>query len=220
PGSILSSPAGDLLNISSWNATPTLQPGETYQVDSVLSNPTVEGMRAAGTEYPQWITEKYLQLPENFSPRIQALAQEITAQAETPYDKATAITNYLRDNIEYTAIIPEPPRFDDPLEWILFDYKKAYCVYYATSEVLMLRSLGIPTRMVAGFSQGTGSAGENEDGRVDSFLISTYTVRKKNAHAWPEVYFPGIGWVEFEPTANQVPLDRPLSLRELDENDL
>jgi transglutaminase-like putative cysteine protease len=222
PGSVLASQADNFLNISSWNATPALQPGETYQVDAILSNPTIEGLRAAGTEYPQWVTDRYLQLPDNFSPRIQALAQEVTTQAETPYDKATAITQYLRDNIEYAPSIPKPPALTNTLEWILFDYKKGYCVYYATSEVLMLRSLGIPARMAVGFAQGSGTTGEEgeQGGEVVDFSISSFTVRKKNAHAWPEVYFPGIGWVEFEPTSNQPELSRPLTPRDPGDIDL
>ena len=213
PGSFLGSQADKALNITSWNATPSLLPGETYQVEAVLTNPTIEVLRAAGSQYPQWVTDKYLQMPEKFSPRIQALAQEITAQAETPYDKALAITSYLRENIEYAPIIPDAPRNADSLEWVLFEYKKGYCVYYATSEVLMLRSVGIPARMAVGFAQGTGSSRNGINADVEDVTINTFTVRKNNAHAWPEVYFPGVGWVEFEPTGNQAPLDRPLALR-------
>ena len=222
PGSFLASPADSFLDISSWNATPTLQPGETYQVDTFINNPNIEGLRAAGTEYPQWVTERYLQLPDNFSQRIQDLAQEVTAQAETPYDKATAITQYLRDNIEYSPSVPKAPARSDQLEWIIFDYKKGYCVYYASSEVLMLRSLGIPARMAVGFAQGFGNTAEEgeQGGAVEDFTISSFTVRKKNAHAWPEVYFPGIGWVEFEPTSNQPELSRPLAPRDPGDLDL
>ena len=217
PGSILASQADKALNINSWNATPALLPGETYQVDAVVKNPNIEELRAAGTQYPQWVIDEYLQLPENFSPRIKALAAEITAKSETPYDKTFAITTYLRDNIEYASTIPNAPRNTDSLEWILFQYKKGYCVYYATSEVLMLRSIGIPARMAVGFAQGTGTSSTSNTARnqvLEEDIITTYTVRKNNAHAWPEVYFPNVGWVEFEPTGNQAPLDRPLAPRE------
>jgi len=178
---------------------PALLAGERYQVDAILSNPNIGQLREAGQDYPQWVADKYLQLPDNFSPRIRQLAADITAPSETPYDKAFAITRYLRDNLEYTPTIEKTPRNKDTLEWILFESKQAYCVYYASSEVLMLRSLGIPARMAVGFAQGERSA-EN-----------TFTVRRFHAHAWPEVYFPDIGWVEFEPTANQTPLSRPLA---------
>ena len=176
-----------------------------------MSNPNITQLREAGTDYPAWVTERYLQLPEDFSPRIRDLATEITAEAETPYDKAGAITRYLRDNIEYAETIPAAPRNADVLEWVLFENKQGYCVYYATAQILMLRSLGIPARMAVGFAQGEGIAGGDNLAPEEELAPGTFTVRKKNAHAWPEVYFPGIGWVEFEPTGNQDPLTRPVA---------
>jgi transglutaminase-like putative cysteine protease len=214
-GSILTSPADGGNDIFSWTASPSLLPGETYQMEAMLSNPTIQQLRGAGTDYPEWITNKYLQLPADFSPPIKELAAEITAEAETPYDKAVAITNYLRQNIEYADLLPTAPARKDTLEWILFEYKKAYCVYYATSEILMLRSLGIPARMAVGFTQGTGFS-DKEDVIQDDRAAIRFLVREKNAHAWPEVYFPGIGWVEFEPTGNQAPLDRPAERQNAD----
>src|SRR5687767_11533052 len=82
------------------------------------------------------------------------------------------------------------------LEWFLFNWKSGYCNYYASAEVLMLRSLGIPARLAVGYAQGE----ENDDG--------TFTVYERDAHAWPQVYFPAIGWVDFEPTASQPPIER------------
>jgi len=181
-----------------------LHSGETYQVDALIHNPHIEELRAAGSEYPQWITEQYLQLPTDFSPRIQALAVEITAEQETSYDKTVAITRYLREHIEYSDTLPVAPQRADLLEWVLFEYKKGYCVYYATAEVMMLRSIGIPARIAVGFTQGE----EVNVGEIEEVSL-TYRVLKKNAHAWPEVYFPEIGWVEFEPTGNQTELQRP-----------
>jgi transglutaminase-like putative cysteine protease len=205
PGVTFTVPAHEGKDIIAWHAFPALRGGESYQLDAILSNPNQEQLEQAGTDYPTWVTEKYLQLPNEFSPRIQELAREITRAAVTPYEKTVLVTNYLRDNIAYAETISEAPRNRDALEWILFDYKQAYCLYYASAEVLMLRSLGVPARMAAGFAQG------ERDG-------NTYTVRRFNAHAWPEVYFPGIGWVEFEPTAGQAPLNRPLPPQELDPN--
>lgn len=202
-------PAGGRTEVISWYAAPALRGGEVYRVDSVLINPNAQQLRDAGEYYPAWVTEKYLQLPSNFSPRIAALAAEITARAEPPYDKALAITRYLRDNIEYVDALPPPPPRRDPLEWMLFENRQAYCVYYASAEVLMLRSLGIPARLAVGFAQG--------EARISEETGAEYIVRKKDAHAWPEVYFPGIGWVEFEPTASQPPLSRPLPPRQPNE---
>ena len=197
PGVTFTLPADQGKDIVAWHAFPSLKGGETYQLDAILNNPNQQQLQEAGTDYPTWVTEKYLQLPENFSPRIQDLARVVTAGAATPYEKAAAITNYLRENIQYSETIDEPPRNKDLLEWILFEYKQAYCLYYASADVLMLRSVGVPARMAVGFTQG------ERDG-------TTYTVRRFNAHAWPEVYFPNVGWVEFEPTAGQAPLNRPL----------
>ena len=206
PGLTFTQPGATGNDVVAWHAYPWLKAGETYEVDVLLANPNLQQLRDAGTAYPEWVTNKYLQLPKTFSPRIKELAQDITADAETPYDKANVITRYLRQNIEYSATLPNPPRNADRLEWFLFDTKKGFCVYYASSEVTMLRSLGIPARVAVGFAQG--------DAEED-----TYTVRRLNAHAWPEVYFPGIGWVEFEPTASQPVLSRPLPPRDPNEID-
>lgn len=197
PGVTFAVPADVGKDVVAWHAYPALRGGETYQLDAILSNPNRQQLQEAGTDYPEWVRQKYLQLPQDFSPRIQDLAKEITAGAQTPYEKANLITRYLRENIVYSQTIPEPPRNKNSLEWVLFDFKQAYCVYYASADILMLRSVGVPARMAVGFAQG-----EREG--------NTYVVRRLNSHAWPEVYFPGVGWVEFEPTAGQDPLDRPL----------
>ncbi len=201
-GAIRTLPADGGSEIISWYANPSLLGGETYQVDAVLDNPDIGQLRGAGQDYPAWVVNRYLQIPDDLSPRIVELAEEITAAYNTPYDKASAITRYLRENIEYADTLPQAPRNRDPLEWMLFENKQAYCVYYASAEILMLRSLGIPARMAVGFAEGERDGEEN-----------LYVVRQKNAHAWPEVYFPGVGWVEFEPTGNQPVLSRPLPPR-------
>ena len=186
-------------DLFAWLADTQLAPGEQYQFRASVADPSIQELQTAGTEYPQWVTEKYLQLPENFSPRIRELASEITVDLETPYDKAAAITSYLRREIEYVNPLPQPlPEGEDPLDWVLFDLKQGFCNYYASAEVLMLRSVGVPARMAVGFAEGQFDP--------ETFV---YTVRSLDAHAWPEVFFPGIGWIEFEPTGNQAPLVRP-----------
>jgi len=200
PGEIrYSSTGNDTIDIAAWYVEPALLPGEQFQMGAALADPSIQNLQAAGEDYPEWIAERYLQLPDDFSPRIRALAEEITANLETPYDKTAAITAYLRREIKYTNPLPEsPPKNADPLEWILFDLKQGFCNYYASAEVVMLRSIGIPARMAVGFAEG---AFDSED--------NIYLVRNLDTHAWPEVYFPDIGWVEFEPTGNQQPLIRP-----------
>jgi transglutaminase-like putative cysteine protease len=195
---IVTTEAGEQ-DLLAWAAIPRLLAGEQYEVTASLINPSRQQLQEAGTAYPQWVTDRYLQLPEGFSPRISELAERITKELNTPYDKAAAITTYLRREIEYANPLPEtPPEGEDPIEWILFDLKQGFCNYYAAAEVLMLRSIGIPARMAVGFAEGAFDQEAN-----------VYIVRGLNAHAWPEVYFPGIGWVEFEPTGNQEPLSRP-----------
>lgn len=175
--------------------------GESYDMEASLAVPTANQLRDAGIEYPAWVTERYLQLPADFSPQIQELAQTLAGDLSTPYDITVAITSYLRGELQYVDRMPIPPADRDPIEWALFEQKQGFCNYYATAEVLMLRSVDIPARLAVGYSHGER---ESIGGRVQ------YAVRERDAHAWPEVYFPNIGWVEFEPTANQDPLIRPL----------
>lgn len=190
----------ELMDVMAFRASPRLEAGDLYRMGAMMSNPTLAELQDSGQQYPTWVTEKYLQLPGDFSPRIRALALEITADFDTPYDKAAAITNYLRNEIRYTPGISIPPGVDiDPIEYFLFEGKQGFCNYYATAEVLMLRSIGIPARLAVGYAQGE-----------PNIQNSIYTVRERDLHAWPEVYFSGFGWIEFEPTGNQQPLDRPL----------
>ena len=176
---------------------PAVNSGEEYLVHANMSEPTILQLRDAGDTYPDWVSANYLQLPKTLPPEIVALAQQISVQGKTPYDKADAITQYLRRNITYSTTVDNPPPGQDPLYWFLFDSKTGFCNYYASAEVVLLRSVGIPARMVVGFAQGEISS------------PNLYVVRERDEHAWPEVYFPGVGWVEFEPTGNQAPLVRP-----------
>lgn len=171
---------------------PPLEGGDPYIVQAIVPEPSVLAMREAGEDYPDWIKERYLQLPEGFSTRIVDQARQIAGSESTPYDKALAITQYLRRTITYTETVPDPPRNRDPLEWFLFDQRSGFCNYYASSEVMMLRSLGVPARLVAGYAEGTWDP-----------ALKRYNVLSKDSHAWPEVYFPKLGWVAFEPTVSQ-----------------
>ena len=200
PANIISNkiPEEESMDIVVVQASPKLEAGESYHANALIANPTMDELRTSGSEYPAWVTDRYLLLPENFSARIQALAFDITAAQETPYDKAAAITNYLRNEITYETSISFPAGTTDALEYFLFDVKKGFCNYYASAEVLMLRSIGIPARLAVGFAQG-------EANLQNTF----YTVRERDAHAWPEVYFPNYGWIEFEPTGNQDTINRP-----------
>jgi len=190
------------VDIALIRATPPLRTGETYTVRSSLNQATIKDLREAGKNYPEWVLDRYLQIPDSISPRTLKLAQEIAAGKDTPYDIATTITQYLRNNIDYSETVPPLPADQELIDWFLFDIRQGFCNYYATTEIIMLRSLGIPARLSVGYAQGEPI----ED------IPDAYLVRQRDAHAWPEVYFPGIGWVEFEPTVSQPMLVRPLGI--------
>jgi transglutaminase-like putative cysteine protease len=196
------------LDVAGMQAMPMVNAGNTYQVESSIADPTQAEMRAAPTDYPQWIKDHYLQLPTDITPRTRQLAKDLANGLTDPYDIAVAITNYLR-TYTYSDTIDQPPANQEVIDWWLFDYKKGFCQYYATAEVVLLRALGIPARMAVGYAQGLVQS--NKQAGQDKTLetATTYMVRQRDSHAWPEVYFTGIGWVEFEPTASQTPLTWP-----------
>jgi protein-glutamine gamma-glutamyltransferase len=144
-------------------------------------------LRAASTEYPEAIRDTYLQLPV-LDPRIPRLSKGIVARVKTPYDQARSIESYLRSQYKYTLELTGKPG-DDPLAHFLFETRAGHCEYFASAMTIMLRTLGIPSREVNGFLPG-----EFND------LAGDYIVRASDAHSWVEAYFPGSGWVTFDPT--------------------
>ncbi|MGE5223036.1 MAG: DUF4129 domain-containing transglutaminase family protein [Omnitrophica WOR_2 bacterium] len=200
-------------DVVSIQAQPIVNANQTYQVVSSLSTVTEAQLRKAGTDYPQWVSQNYLQLPADITPRTRQLAQQLANGSNNPYDIATAVTNYLR-TYKYSDVVTSPPSNQEVIDWWLFDYKQGFCQYYATAEIVLLRSLGIPARMAVGYAQGEYTPKPiNPNNIPDPELFrdngGTYTVRQKDSHAWPEVYFPGLGWIEFEPTASQDAVIRP-----------
>jgi transglutaminase-like putative cysteine protease len=208
------------IDLGALEASPYVRAGSEYEVRSSLSSASITHLREASTDYPTWVIIRYLQLPEDITPRTQQLAQDITAGYDNPYDKAEAITRYLRTNLTYSETIPAPPRDQEPLDWVLFDHQEAFCNYYASAEIVMLRSLGIPARLAVGYAEGERTSTEETEPTLGPGMenvpqefgasMNIYTVRHRDAHSWPEVYFPGYGWVEFEPTASQTEIIRPL----------
>ena len=142
------------VNLSALMSNNFIRPGEQYTVRSAIDAVTVKQLKDAGTDYPPWVTDEYLQLPNNITPRTKDLAKSIAAGLNNPYDIANAVTQYLRANIQYDLSINQPPANQERIDWFLFDYKKGFCNYYASAEVVLLRSLGIPARMAVGFAQG------------------------------------------------------------------
>lgn len=167
-----------------------LKAGDRYNMVSRISVADQSELRTASTDYPQTISDVYLQMPETITPETIALAEEITAPYDNPYDKAIAVRDWLRANIEYSDQIDAPPDNVEPVHYVLFDSPIGYCTYYATSMVMLLRSQGIPSRIVNGYAQGEFIEDAN-----------AYRVRASDAHTWVEAYFPAYGWIQFEPTA-------------------
>ncbi len=192
---------GVIVDLASMITNETIMLGETYRAVASVATPTGIELRNAGTDYPDWVTAYYLQFPDTITDRMIELTKRITQGRDTPYDQAVAITTWLRENITYNRQTQAPPLGVEPLDWFLFDYHTGFCNYYASAEVIMLRSLGIPARLAAGYARGTYDVG-----------LGTYIVSAIDSHAWPEVFFPGIGWVEFEPTTSQDALNRPRQL--------
>ena len=204
-----------------------------YKATVAYPNPTEDELRNAGTAYPEWIAP-YRTYPgltgtpafnsginggasvntvtivpasgEPASPTallIRGLADQVTADATNNYDRAVAIESYLRAGYTYTLTPPVPKDAStDALQSFLFDGKAGYCEYFATAMGDMLRAEGIPTRLVNGFGPGA------YDSRVKQ-----YVVKESDAHTWVESYFPGYGWIPFEPTPDGTyfPIPRALA---------
>jgi transglutaminase-like putative cysteine protease len=188
---VVSEPFGQPLlgHIQHANALGT---GESYEQDVQLSTATEAELGAAGDEYPEEIRGLYMD-SSRVTDRVADLALEVTEGADNNYEKARALASYLSHDpsFSYSTKAGVPPSDADLVDFFLFDPelgRSGYCQYFASSMVMMARSLGLPARLAAGFAPG-----ERQDD--DTFLY-----REANAHAWAEIYFPGYGWEIFEAT--------------------
>ncbi len=190
--------ATDMLSV---RTTGPISSGDSYLATVSVSTATESDLSAAGTEYPGWILDRYLQLPDTMPSRVMDLAQELTEDIETPYEKAMAIRDYLR-TLEYSLDIEAPPDGTDGVDYFLFEQEKGYCQYFASAMAVLLRASGVPSRMVAGYGPGEQQydAGDTMGRGPDAWqdLQQTFVVR--NSHSWTEVFFPVYGWIPFEPT--------------------
>lgn len=189
-----------------WAAPASVLAGKThipvgrdrpYRVFSAASIADAASLRGSEDDYPDWVVERYLQLPATLPERVRVLAREIAGPQGSAYDQAVAIQDYLRRTIQYRKDIQPPPSDRDAIDYLLFDSKEGYCNYYASAMVVLARAAGIPARLAVGYA-----GGEVEEG------TGRYVVRELNTHAWVEVFFPRHGWVEFEPTATVTPIVR------------
>jgi transglutaminase-like putative cysteine protease len=158
-----------------------------YVVAAYDIDPTRAELRDATRRAPDSLLP-YLRLPDDISPQLATLADEVTAGAQTPYARAEALVDWFTADGGFTySTSVVTPEGADPLESFL-DERVGYCQQFAGTMALMARAVGIPSRVVVGFTGGRLT----DDGE--------YVVEARNAHAWPELWFAGIGWVWFEPT--------------------
>lgn len=202
-------PEGNVLEtIDKLEGTRGSSSAGTYAVTVDFSTATAADLENAGTAYPDWLVP-FMNLPK-VSYRSPAVISAIhdkavevvqAANATNPYDMATAIEAWLRNanNFKY-SLDAAPPTGVDPIQWFLFQSHTGYCEFFATAMGDMLRSLGIPTRLVNGFGPGTFNA-----------QTESNVVRGEDAHTWVEVYFPSYGWIPFEPTPDDLGVYTPIA---------
>lgn len=165
-----------------------LRKGTVY---SVLSDSEEVNGRSFSSGEISGDVQKYLQLPENLSQRVKDLGSIVTQNEQGSLAKAEAIESYLKTNYFYTmnTILRHPD--SDVLDEFLFDTKQGHCEYFASSMVIMLRTVNVPARFVTGYAAHQENA-----------ITGYYELRRKNAHAWVEAYIEGYGWMTFEPTSS------------------
>ncbi|MCM3926030.1 DUF3488 and transglutaminase-like domain-containing protein, partial [Frankia sp. AiPs1] len=177
----LAAPTGTIFS------TRTSTVGVHYQVDATAPNPTRAELEAATGPTPADLAVD-TSLPDNLDPRLRQLVESITRNARTPYEKVYAIQQHLRGPLFTYDLTGAPTTQEGALAEFLFESHRGYCEQFASAMTVMVRMLHLPARVAIGFVPGEQQA----DG--------SYLITNRQAHAWPEVWFPSIGWVSFEPT--------------------
>ncbi len=215
-----------------------LRQGQTYSVWSYVPRPTPAELAETGTDYPGELEGRYLEPLQGVEVpgfdassrdaymeavfgstrdsfladhlEVYRLATRLTERADSPYAAALVLETWFRNpaagGFIYDQTPPQPPPGTTPLVAFVdpggenADARRGYCQHFAGAMTLMLRLLGVPARIAAGFASGSYDSDED-----------TWTVIDRNAHTWVEVYFPGYGWLPFDPTPGRGTLDAPYS---------
>lgn len=212
---LINKTTGSLIAVLLNNGQP-LTAGEQYTVQSYVSSADITELRAIplpaaapqrpqnyngslpSTYYNPAILRAYLRLPK-IDPRVKDRAQQLTAGAHTMYDKAVALENYFRRSFTYSTTIHLSPGAE-ATTWLLFQSNhSAFCNYFASAMAVMARELGMPARVVVGYTSGTFDAKTHD-----------WVVHGSDAHAWTQIYFAGYGWINFEPSPSFSQFPRPL----------
>ncbi len=166
-----------------------LDQGMVYSVVSDVPVTDARTLRLAHPPGPIVSEPIYMQLPADLPQRVTDLAKRISADAATEYDRVEAVQSWLRRHTEYDLDVPRDPPGVDAVDHFLFVTRTGFCEHIASSLAIMLRTLGIPTRLVTGYGPGERNP-----------LTGYFEVKQSDAHAWVEVFYPGIGWVAYDPT--------------------
>jgi len=199
--------AGDLITVDerfrvAWRSEPWLSdiehyPGDffgaatdqqSYRANTFIPVVDENTMRESSFLYPDWIRKNYILVPIATPQRVVQHTLSLIEGVHNPYDRAKIIEEYLRQ-FEYTTDLPAPPEDRDIVDYFLFDLRRGYCDYFATTMVVMARAAYLPARLVVGYSRGTYDPANDR-----------YVITEADAHSWPEIFFDGVGWVPFEPT--------------------
>ena len=165
-----------------------LQPNQRYTVTASVISATTDELAQAGENYPEWVEDYYLQLPDSLPERLKRFADVLTDGMETPYEKVTAIKRFL-NSLRYNRAAKLPPEGVECVDYFIFEQQEGDCVNFASAMAVMLRSVDVPARLCTGYLRGEW---HKDTGQL--------LLRARHYHAWPEVYFPGYGWVELEAT--------------------
>ena len=180
----------DFPEVIGLNANKLIQPNQKYIVSSFATSPSNDELNGTSEIFSPFITDHYLQLPPSLPNRIKELSQSITIEYDTQLEKVFAIRDHLRNGpYTYSQNISRPPLGQDGIDYFLFESQEGYSDYFGSAMVVMLRTLNIPARMVAGYSNGTISE-----------QPMTWEIKDSDSHGWAQVYFNQFGWLNFEPT--------------------